>query len=88
MIDLLMGLTAVLIGTSLLARSSSVAELMKEGDDRWRAHPVFSKFEPSSGPLQTDEGRYTVLRGWLLFWSTGFVLVGAGLLTRALVAVA
>ena len=83
-VDLAMGLAAVLIGTALLLRCRSIVGLMKEGDDRWRGHPVFSRFEPSDGPLATDEGRVWALRAWLVFWSAGFVFVGTGLLGRAL----
>jgi hypothetical protein len=81
--DLLMGMIAVAIGAVLLGTSGRLALLMKEGDDGYREHPVFSRFEPSSGPLATDEGRLFAFRAWVVVWAAGFVAVGAGLLIRA-----
>lgn len=84
-VDLVMGAAAVLIGTALLARNGPITRLMMEGDENWRGHPVFSRFEPTAGPLTTHEGRMLAFRAWVLFWSAGFVLVGGGLLGRAII---
>ena len=78
-----MGAGSALIGLLLLVRSAALADLMKEGDDQWRGHPVFSRFEPSTGPLATDTGRWWALRAWVLASAVGFVMVGGGLLGRA-----
>jgi len=85
-VDLVMGASSGFIGALLIACSVPLADLMKEGDDRWRGHPVFSRFEPTTGPLATDEGRWWALRAWLLLSAVGFVVVGGGLLVRAALA--
>ena len=83
-VDLVMGALAAMIGIALLVRSASLADHMREGDERWRDHPWISAFEPSDGPLATDTGRWWALRAWVLGSGAGFLAVGSGLLGRAL----
>jgi hypothetical protein len=82
-VDAAMGATSFVLALLLLVSSARLADLMKEGDDRWRGHPVFSRFEPHAGPLATDEGRWWALRAWVLVSGAGFAIVGAGLVLRA-----
>jgi hypothetical protein len=82
-VDGAMGATSLVLAALLLVSSARLADLMKEGDDRWRGHPVFSRFEPHTGPLTTDEGRWWALRAWVLASAAGFAIVGAGLVLRA-----
>jgi hypothetical protein len=83
-VDLVMGLTAVTLGLLLTAYSSRLADLLQEGDDRWREeHPWVQAFEPQVGPLATDRGRWWILRSWLLVSSFGFCVVGFALVGRA-----
>ena len=79
-----MGAMGLVLALLLLVSNEHLADLMKEGDDRWRGHPVFSRFEPSDGPLATDQGRWWALRAWVLVSGAGFAIVGAGLAGRAL----
>jgi hypothetical protein len=83
-IDLVMGMSALLIGVALTGFSAPLADLMKEGDERYREdHPWVQAYEPQAGWLATDSGRWWILRSWLLFFAAGFVVVGGALLVRA-----
>lgn len=85
LIDLLMGIAAVTIAALMTRFSPRLADLMREGDDRWREQPWTESFEPDVPFLATDRGRWWVFRGWLLLAASGFFVVGAALLLRATV---
>jgi hypothetical protein len=82
-IDLVMGALGALIGTALILRSALLAGYMKEGDDRYREHPWIQLFEPSGGPLATDDGRVAAFRTYFIVAGAGFLAVSAALLARA-----
>jgi hypothetical protein len=83
-VDLIMGVSAVLIAASLAGFSAPLANLMQEGDERYREqHPWVESYEPQVRWLESDNGRWWILRGWLLFFATGFAVVGGALLARA-----
>jgi hypothetical protein len=83
-VDLVMGICAVAIAASLSGFSAPLADLMKEGDERYREdHPWVEAYEPQARFLATDAGRWWVLRGWLLFFAAGFAVVGVLLIARA-----
>ena len=84
-IDLVMGIVAILIGTALYAQNPTLASYMKEGDDRYRGHPWLQAFEPTQGPLATDAGRILAFRIWIGGTGAAFVAVGAALLLRSFV---
>jgi hypothetical protein len=84
LIDLVMGLTALAVGVWLGVCSGPLADHLQEGDDRYREnHPWVEAFEPQTGYFATADGRWWILRGWLLASALGFVVVGAALLLRA-----
>ena len=83
-LDLVLGNAAVLIGAMLVAFSGRLATLMREGDDGWRERGWTQAYEPDTALLESDQGRWWVFRCWLLLSATGFVVVGAGLVGRAL----
>jgi len=83
-VDLVMGAVAVGLGLALIGFSAPLADLMKEGDERYRGHPWVEAFEPDQPWLETDSGRWWILRSWLLLSAAGFVAIGALLLLRAL----
>ena len=83
-VDLVMGALGALIGISLVVRSSQLAGYLKEGDDRYREHPWIQVFEPSGGPLATDDGRVTAFRTYFVVAGAGFLAISAALLGRAL----
>ncbi len=79
-----MGLTSIAIAVLLTAFSHRLADLMQEGDQRYRdEHPWVQAFEPQAGYLATDDGRWWILRGWLLSASLGFATIGVLLAGRA-----
>ena len=82
-IDLVMGALGALIGAALILRSAQFAEYMKEGDDRYREHPWLQVFEPTTGPLATDNGRIVAFRAYVVVAGAGFVLISAMLVARA-----
>ena len=84
-IDLVMGITAILIGTALYTESATLASYMKEGDEHYRGHPWLRAFEPTQGPLATDEGRVKAFRIWIGGSGAAFVAVGAALILRGLI---
>ena len=84
-LDLVMGVAAVLIGLWLGVCSGPLADHLQEGDERVRErHPWAESFEPQIGFLATADGRWRVLRGWLLASALGFAGIGAALVLRAL----
>jgi hypothetical protein len=86
LLDLVMGVTALMIGLWLAVCSAPLADHLQEGDQRYREnHPWVESFEPQAGWLATADGRWWILRGWLLASAFGFVGVGGALLLRALV---
>ena len=87
-LDLVMGLTALLIGIWLGVCSAPLADQLQEGDERYREeHPWVEAFEPQAGWLATADGRWWILRGWLLASALGFVGIGAALTIRGGLAV-
>ena len=82
--DLVIGNAAVVLGALLLIFSAPLATLMREGDDEWRERGWTQAFEPDAAVLESDRGRWWVFRCWLLLSATGFVVIGAGLVGRAL----
>lgn len=83
-LDLVLGLLAIVIGTTLTAFSAPLARGLREGDDRWRErHPWTACYEPQAVATAGDHVRYRILRAWLLCSAGGFVAVGAGLVLRA-----
>ena len=87
-IDLVMGVTALMLGLWLGVCSGPLADHLQEGDERYREnHPWVESFEPQVGFLASADGRWWILRGWLLVSAVGFVGVGLALALRgALVA--
>jgi hypothetical protein len=83
LIDLLMGLSALGIATLMSVFSPRLADLMREGDDRWREQPWTGSFEPDVPFLASDRGRWWIFRAWLLITSAGFLVVGVALVVRA-----
>ncbi len=84
LLDILIGNASLLIGALLVAYSSPLATLMREGDDGWRERSWTHAYEPDAGFLESDRGRWWIFRCWLLVSASGFVVIGAGLLLRAL----
>ena len=83
-LDIVMGYSAILVGCLLIGFSAPLATLMREGDDGWRERGWTQAFEPDVGFLESDRGRWWIFRAWLLLSAVGFVVVGAGLVFRAL----
>jgi hypothetical protein len=85
-VDLVMGIVAVAIGGWLGLWSAPLADHLREGDERYREqHPWVESFEPQVGWLATADGRWWILRGWLLASALAFAGIGAALVLRALV---
>ena len=83
-IDYLMGVSGLLLGTLLVAYSARLADLMQEGDEIYREqHPWVETYEPQVRWLESTTGRWWILRGWVLMAATGFCLIGSMLLLRA-----
>ena len=85
LLDLILGTASFLIGMLLVAHSATLASLMREGDDGWRERGWTQAYEPDAAFLESDRGRWWIFRSWLLLSATGFVVIGGGLLFRALV---
>ena len=86
-IDLVMGATALMIGLWLGVCSGPLADHLQEGDERYREnYPWVETFEPQVGWLATADGRWWVLRGWLLASAVGFTGIGLALALRGLLA--
>ena len=83
-LDLLVGSASSLIGVLLVSFSSPLATLMREGDDGWRERGWTQSYEPDMAFLESDRGRWWIFRSWLLLSATAFVVVGTGLVLRAL----
>jgi hypothetical protein len=83
-LDLVLGPASLLIGTLLAVYSGPLATLMREGDDGWRERGWTEAYEPDTAFLESDRGRWWIFRCWLLLSATGFVVIGAGLLLRAI----
>ena len=82
-VDLVMGIAALLIGLWLGVCSAPLADQLQEGDERYREdHPWVESFEPQAGWLATADGRWWILRGWLIASAAGFVIVGCALALR------
>jgi hypothetical protein len=81
-LDMVIGITSLLIGALLLSFSAPLATLMREGDDGWRENGWTQSYEPDAAFLESDRGRWWIFRGWLLLSATGFVVIGAGLALR------
>ena len=79
-----MGNAAIILGALLVIFSGQLATLMREGDDGWRERGWTQAYEPDVGFLESDRGRWWIFRCWLLLSAVGFVVVGAGLVFRAL----
>ena len=87
-LDLVMGAAGLLIGLWLMVCSAPLADHLQEGDERYRDnHPWVEAFEPQGGWLATADGRWWILRGWLLATALGFVGVGGALAVRGVLAV-
>lgn len=82
-LDIVMGNSAIVLGALLCLFSGPLATLMREGDDGWRERGWTQAYEPSIGFLESERGRWWIFRGWLLLSAVGFLVVGAGLLARA-----
>ena len=82
-IDLVMGALGALMGAALILRSAQLAGYMKEGDDRYREHPWIQVFEPTTGPLATDDGRVAAFRAYFIVAGAGFLAISAALVGRA-----
>ena len=86
-VDLVMGFAAVAIGLWLGVCSVPLADHLQEGDERYREnHPWVESFEPQVGFLATSDGRWWILRGWLLASALGFAGIGTALAVRGLIA--
>lgn len=84
-VDIAMGAASLLIGLWLAVCSGPLADHLQEGDDRYREnHPWVEAFEPQAGFLATADGRWWILRGWLLTSAAGFAGIGAALVVRGL----
>jgi hypothetical protein len=82
-IDLVVGAASLLIGLWLGVCSGPLADHLQEGDERYREHhPWVQTFEPQVGWLATADGRWWILRGWLLVSSLGFAGIGGALVLR------
>ena len=82
-VDLVMGVAAVALAVWLAVCSGPLADHLQDGDDRYRdRHPWVEAFEPHQGFLATADGRWWILRSWLLLAALGFAVVGGGLLLR------
>lgn len=84
-LDLLIGNASLILGALLAVFSAPLATLMREGDDGWRERGWTQAYEPDVGFLESERGRWLIFRGWLLVSAGGFVMIGAGLVLRALV---
>ena len=84
LLDLMIGTPSLMIGALLVAYSGPLASLMREGDDGWRERGWTQAYEPNAAFLESDRGRWWIFRSWLLLSATGFVVIGTGLLFRAL----
>ncbi len=84
-LDLVIGYSSLVIGALLLAFSAPLATLMREGDDGWRERGWTQAYEPDVGFLESERGRWWIFRCWLLLSAAGFLVVGGGLVVRALV---
>lgn len=85
-IDLLMGFTALAIGLWLAVCSGPLADHLQEGDQHLREqHPWTEGFEPQASFLASADGRWWILRGWLLASALGFAVVGTGLVLRSVI---
>ena len=85
-VDLAMGFTALAIGLWLGVCSGPLADQLQEGDEQYREnHPWVEVFEPQTGWLATADGRWWILRGWLLASALGFAGIGAALAVRGLI---
>ncbi|HEX2086496.1 MAG TPA: hypothetical protein VHF89_12490 [Solirubrobacteraceae bacterium] len=83
-VDLVMGNAAVLLAALLAIFSARLATLMREGDDGWREERSWTQaYEPDVAFLESDRGRWWIFRGWLLLCAFGFLVIGAGLVGRA-----
>jgi hypothetical protein len=83
-IDYLMGVSGLLLGTLLVAFSARLADLMQEGDEMYREqHPWVESYEPQVRWLASTTGRWWILRSWVLLAAVGFCLIGAMLVLRA-----
>lgn len=83
-LDLVMGYGAIALGALLALFSAPLATLMREGDDGWRERGWTQAYEPDVGLLESDRGRWWIFRCWLLLSAVGFVVIGGGLVVRAL----
>jgi hypothetical protein len=84
-LDLVIGYASLIIGALLLGFSGPLATLMREGDDGWRERGWTQAYEPDVGFLESERGRWWIFRCWLLLSAAGFLVVGGGLIIRALV---
>jgi hypothetical protein len=84
-LDIVMGYASLVLGALLIVFSGRLATLMREGDDGWRERGWTQAYEPDAAFLESDRGRWWIFRAWLLLSATGFVVVGTGLLARALI---
>lgn len=83
-VDLVMGALGELIGMALVLHSAQLASYMKEADDHYREHPWIQVFEPSGGPLATEDGRVTAFRAYFVVAGGAFLALSAALAGRAL----
>ena len=83
-IDLVLGTTSIVLAVLLGVYSPRLADLMREGDDGWRERGWTQAYEPDVGFLESDRGRWWIFRGWLLLSAAGFLVIGAGLVFRAM----
>lgn len=83
-LDIAMGYGSIILGALLIVFSSQLATLMREGDDGWRERGWTQAYEPNVGFLESERGRWLIFRGWLLVSAGGFLVIGAGLVARAL----
>ena len=83
-LDIAMGYSSIVLGALLLLFSGRLATLMREGDDGWRERGWTQAYEPDVAFLESDRGRWWIFRGWLLLSGAGFLVIGAGLVLRAL----
>ncbi len=82
-IDIAMGVASLLIGVWLGVCSAPLADHLQEGDTRYRErHPWVEAFEPQTGFLATNDGRWWILRSWLLAAAAAFAIVGGALVLR------
>jgi hypothetical protein len=82
-VDIAMGLSSVLIGIWLAVCSAPLADFMQEGDERIRErNPWVAAFEPQDGFFATADGRWWILRGWLIAAALAFEGIGLALVLR------